>query len=112
MTPWSPTVRRTLLPLAPALPLAATPARAALAQPVPINEPPALPVVIVAFPTNESIEADGLQDGDSIDVLLIRNGVTISSILGASSVGGVLNVNAVAGDGCWGPVTPDMRPGD
>ena len=112
MTLCSPTVRRTLLPLAAALVLAASAARIAHAAPPPINEPPALPVVIVPFPTNESIEADGFTDGDLVDVLLIRNGVTISSILGASPVGGVVNVNGVAGDPCWGPVTPDMRPGD
>ena len=112
MTLCSPTVRRTLLPLAAALVLAASAAPIAHAAPPPINEPPVLPVVIVPFPTNESIEADGFTDGDLVDVLLIRNGVTISSILGASPVGGVLNVNGVAGAPCWGPVTPDMRPGD
>ena len=109
MAPTFRTISRALLSLSVSCLVAASSARTASAQV--INDPPAAPVSIVAFPSNEAIEST-VQVGDIIDILLIRNGVTISSILGVTPVGGNLLVNGVAGAACWGPVTPDMRPGD
>jgi len=43
-------------------------------------------VSIVAFPSNEAIEST-VQAGDIIDILLIRNGVTISSTWGSQHPG-------------------------
>ena len=64
------------------------------------------------LPSSDGIEASGFDDLNTEDILLIRNGVTISATLGASSIGGVLNVNGAPPFACWTGVTPDIRPGD
>src|ERR1043166_9153187 len=110
MTPRPAHCRRIAFSLSLAWLLTASGAGFAAAQA--IHEPPALPVTIALLPSSDGVEASGFQDTDAIDVLLIRNGVTISTIAHATSVGGVLNVNGGPPSVCWAGVTPDMRPGD
>ena len=110
MAPTPSACRRIALRFSIAMLLGACGTRMAAAQA--INEPPALPVVIAVLPSSDGVEASGFHDTDAIDVLLVRNGVTISTIAGARSSGGVLNVNGGAPSACWAGVTPDMRPGD
>src|ERR1043166_3482534 len=110
MTPTPAHCRRIALSLSPAWLLTASGAGLAAAQA--IHEPPALPVSIALLPSSDGVEASGFLDTETIDVLLIRNGGTISTITGATSVGGELNVNGGPPSVCWAGVTPDMRPGD
>jgi len=112
MTPTPPAARapRRLLPY-PLLALCTLAALAGPARAQAINEPPVLPVHLAAQPSSDGVEAFGFTDGVPIDISLIRNGVVIATIPGATSTGGVLNVNAVGGV-CWVGVTPDIRPGD
>jgi hypothetical protein len=111
--------RRAFASLAAACVLAATLAPAALAQ-TPINEPPALPVVIAVLPSSDAIEASGFTEGDLVDVLVIRNGVTVNTTTGLVPevdpknpvpFAGILNVNGGAAT-CWAGTTPDLRAGD
>src|SRR5262249_18397951 len=117
MSPSFTVARRALASLAAACAIAAAAAPAALAQ-VPINEPPVLPVSIAVLPSSDGVEASGFPEGDLVDVLVIRNGVTINTTTDLATVAdpknpvpfaGILNMNGPGA--CWAGTTPDLRAG-
>jgi hypothetical protein len=88
--------------------------------PVAINDPPLLPINIIAFPSRDFISPSGYDAGDKVSVQLLRKGPSgalqiISSSDGISPVdtSGVFfaEVNHPGGS-CWEGLTPDIRVGD
>lgn len=85
-----------------------------VAQPdpnMPANEPPVLPISMIAFPSRDFVSIDGFQADDHVDVLVIRDGRVISSSMNQIPSGGIVEVNHPGGS-CWEGVTPDLRYGD
>jgi hypothetical protein len=108
MAPSFTLARRSLASLGVACAIAAATAHTALAQTP--NEPPVLPVSIAVLPSSDGIEASGFSDADLIDVLVIRNGVTINTTTNLSPFLGDVNMNGPGA--CWAGTTPDLRAGD
>ena len=81
------------------------------AFPVPINDPPLLPVNIIVFPSRDFISPSGYLDSDRVTVEVIRNGVIVSSADGIIPIDGFAEVNHPGG-ACWEGVTPEIRVGD
>src|SRR5262245_34825975 len=118
MVPTPTMARRACARLAAACALAATLSSRAFAQT--IHEPPLLPVTIAVLPSADGIEASGFQQGDLVDVLVIRNGVTINTTTGIVPeddpknpvpFAGLVNMNGGAPQ-CWAGTTPDLHAGD
>jgi hypothetical protein len=86
-------------------------APAAAAQAV-VNDPPAAPHSIIAFPGRDFISAEGYDPaGGVVTVSLLRNGSVVSEAHVTPDRFGLVEVNHPGG-GCWEIVTPDVRPGD
>src|SRR4051812_23482489 len=76
-----------------------------------VNNPPALPHSIIAFPQRDFVSADGFT-GESYTVDVIHpDGTTRSTGPGIAPKNGTIEVNHPGGV-CWQGVTPDIRPGD
>ena len=78
---------------------------------IPVNEPPILPVALIAFPSRDFVSCDGFLPDDKVDVLVIRDGRIISSAMAMVPTDGIVEVNHPGGR-CWEGVTPDLRYGD
>jgi hypothetical protein len=85
-----------------------------------VNNPPAAPHSIIAFPQRDFVSASGFSAGSTYTVSVIHpNGTTVSTASGIepqddpSTPGfdGIIEVNHPGGV-CWQVVTPDIRPGD
>lgn len=84
-----------------------------------VNDPPAPPHSIIAFPQRDFVSAAGFQQSDRVTVDVIRNGVTIGTSEAVSpqddaktpGFDGIVEVNHPGG-GCWLTTTPDILPGD
>jgi hypothetical protein len=82
----------------------------------PINDPPVLPINIIAFPSRDFISPSGYLDGDTVSVQLLRKNAAgqltiVSSADGIIPVDGFAEVNHPGG-ACWQGVTPEIRVGD
>lgn len=84
------------------------------------NEPPANGHIILAFPNRDFISSEGYSPDQHVDVLVIRNGIVVSSALNVTPVqlpGSLpgdpylVEVNHPGG-ACWAGITPDLRVGD
>ena len=82
----------------------------------PVNDPPLLPINIIAFPSRDFISPSGYEDSDIVSVQVLRRNsagqiVIVSSADGIQPVDGFAEVNHPGG-ACWAGVTPEMRAGD
>jgi hypothetical protein len=82
----------------------------------PINDPPLLPINIIAFPSRDFISPSGFEDSDLVSVQVLRRNsagqvVIVSSADGIQPIDGFAEVNHPGG-ACWAGVTPEMRTGD
>jgi len=82
----------------------------------PVNDPPLLPINIIAFPSRDFISPSGFEDSDVVSVQLLRRNssgqtVVVSSADGIQPIDGFAEVNHPGGACCAG-VTPEMRAGD
>jgi len=81
----------------------------------PVNDPPALPINIIVFPSRDFISPSGYLATDTVSVQLLRKSpagtVIVSSADGIVPVDGFAEVNHPGG-ACWEGVTPDIRAGD
>src|SRR3954451_17813844 len=90
-----------------------------------VNNPPAAPIQILAFPQRDFVSASGYAQGDQVVVKVIHpSGVTASTdpnspwpaqedprALAGAPFAGIVEVNHPGG-ACWFQTTPDIRPGD
>jgi Bacterial Ig-like domain/Abnormal spindle-like microcephaly-assoc'd, ASPM-SPD-2-Hydin len=84
-----------------------------------INDPPALPHSIIAFPVRDFVSASGYAPDDRPIVQVLRGGVVIGTSDAVTPADdpktpgfeGLVEVNHPGG-GCWQGVTPDLRAGD
>jgi hypothetical protein len=82
----------------------------------PVNDPPALPINIIAFPSRDFISPSGYDANDTVSVQVLRrdangNIIVVSSADGIIPVDGFAEVNHPGG-ACWAGVTPEIRVGD
>ncbi len=82
----------------------------------PVNDPPSLPINIIAFPSRDFISPSGYLADDTVTVQLLRqdangNTIIISSADGIIPIDGFAEVNHPGGS-CWEGVTPEIRTGD
>ncbi|MFN8454144.1 MAG: choice-of-anchor D domain-containing protein [Anaerolineae bacterium] len=82
----------------------------------PVNDPPSLPINIIAFPSRDFISPSGYLSDDTVTVQLLRsdpngNKVIISTATGIIPIDGFAEVNHPGG-ACWEGVTPEIRAGD
>ncbi len=81
-----------------------------------VNDPPSLPINIIAFPSRDFISPSGYQPDDKVTVQVLRknpsgNYIIVSSAEGITPVDGFAEVNHPGG-ACWEGVTPEIRVGD
>ena len=95
---------------------------ALLAPNVAASEPPVSPVQIIGFPSRDFISSSGFDESDTVDVLVIRNGVIVSTAdhqipqadpraAPGDAFAGTVEVNHPGG-GCWEGTTSELRAGD
>lgn len=77
----------------------------------PANEPPANGRAILSFPSRDFVSLEGYLADEHISVLVIRDGVVVSTASNLIPVDGVAEVNHPGG-ACWEGVTPELRAGD
>ena len=82
----------------------------------PVNDPPSLPINIIAFPSRDFISPSGYEADDTVTVQLLRKDASgqmnvISSADGIIPVDGFAEVNHPGG-ACWQGQTPEIRTGD
>ena len=99
--------------------IAGAPALVSPASAAVINDPPALPHSIIAFPVRDFVSASGYAPDDRPIVQVLRGGVVIGTSDAVTPADdpktagfeGLVEVNHPGG-GCWQGVTPDLRAGD
>ena len=80
------------------------------ADTVPVVEPPTHPFVL--FPSRDMIDVDGIADGQTVRVEVIRDGKVITNASGLiPDEAGLVEINHV-GTNCWSGTTPDLRAND
>jgi hypothetical protein len=82
----------------------------------PFNEPPVLPINIIAFPSRDFVSPSGYLASDQVSVQIIRR-IGLVDIIVSSATGIIPDADGFAevnhpGGACWEGVTPDMRVGD
>ncbi|MCE9628047.1 MAG: fibronectin type III domain-containing protein, partial [Candidatus Eisenbacteria bacterium] len=83
----------------------------------PVNEPPVLPVNIIAFPSRDFVSPSGYLLDDQVTVQIIRRDANGNDIIVSSATGIIPTADGFAevnhpGGACWEGVTPEMRTGD
>jgi hypothetical protein len=83
----------------------------------PINDPPKLPINIIAFPSRDFISPSGYKANDAVTVQVLRrnpagNDVIVSSAAGIIPDDGTFAEVNHPGGACWAGVTPEIRSGD
>ena len=81
-----------------------------------VNDPPALPINIIAFPSRDFISPSGYLDNDTVTVQVLRQN-TAGQMIVVSSAEGIIPIDGFAevnhpGGACWEGVTPEIRVGD
>ena len=82
----------------------------------PVNDPPALPINIIVFPSRDFISPSGYLDNDTVTVQVLRQNsagqkIIVSSAEGIIPIDGFAEVNHPGG-ACFEGVTPEIRVGD
>ena len=83
----------------------------------PLNEPPVLPINIIAFPSRDFISPSGYLADDQVTVQVLRQDPSGNLIVISSATGIIPDAEGFAevnhpGGACWEGVTPEIRAGD
>ncbi len=83
----------------------------------PVNDPPQLPINIIAFPSRDFISPSGYKADDTVTVQVLRRNPAGNNVIVSSAAGIIADEGSFAevnhpGGACWAGVTPEIRSGD